>query len=157
MYLSAFWEQLGKATYVQLELPATKAPSEFSHPHSPLLGSLMQSVPTPLDVPLSLVEFCVSILFVDIISQNKVGCMSSSMHCLRTNSPPEESPAVRVSFHLGRCRSSASVSAAGTIWCALDVIILVVRNKNGKGLRRRGASVVRAFSRLDGIGGSGCY
>lgn len=40
--------------HVQLELPATNVPSEFSQPHSPVLGSLIQSVPTPLDVPSSL-------------------------------------------------------------------------------------------------------
>lgn len=77
--------------------------------------------------------------------------------CFGTNLPPEERPAVRISFHLRRCRGSASISTAGTIWGAIVVIVLVVRNKNGKGLRCGGASVVRAFSGLNGRGDLGRY
>lgn len=40
-------------TQVQESLPATKVPSEFSHPQTPELGSLIQSAPTPLLSPLS--------------------------------------------------------------------------------------------------------
>lgn len=43
-----------KRLYVQLELPATKVPSEFSQPHVPSSGLSMQLVPTPLDSPSSL-------------------------------------------------------------------------------------------------------
>lgn len=46
--------KINKRLYVQLELPATKVPSEFSQPHVPSSGLSMQFVPVPLDSPSSL-------------------------------------------------------------------------------------------------------
>lgn len=40
-----------KRIYVQLSLPATKVPSEFSQPQVPSSGDLMQPAPSPLDSP----------------------------------------------------------------------------------------------------------
>lgn len=127
---------------MQLLLPETKVPSEFSQPHSPVLGSLIQPVPYPLEAPWPLI----------VEKSQHTVIYSSLFHDAReeSNLPPEESPAVCVVVHLRCCWRSASVGFTSTVWSAVVGVVLVIGGEDSKGLGARDPRVVRALGSLNG-------
>ena len=66
---------------------------------------------------------------------------------------PEESPAVFLIFHVtGRIRRRACISRASPVRRAMRRVVLMVGLEHSESLRVARASVVRAFSGLDGLG-----
>lgn len=63
---------------------------------------------------------------------------------------PEESPVILVSSEL-RTVQSTRVGLASAVRRTLHVVVLVVGLEDGEGLRLRGARVVAALGRLDGV------
>lgn len=76
--------------------------------------------------------------------------LTSRISGFSTNSPPEESPTIRIDIrHLGLGGRSASVGTTGAIRCTVRAIILMIRDEDRESLSRRCSSVVRAFRGLD--------
>lgn len=124
---------------MQLELPATKVPSESSHPHSPVEGLSMQFVPQPLDSPSSLQE---------IENQHAISKVSAGR---KGDLPPEESPVVSSRLHLRTVRCCTGVRAASAVRRTVNIVVLVIGLEHGESLIGH-TGVICALGGLDGGG-----
>lgn len=101
---------------------------------------------------------------LDAGGSNARGLAATTAHCqLSPQSPhkmylrPEKGPVVIVGSHLIVGGRGALIRLASSVRGTVVVIVLVIDTEDGKRLLARDTGVVRALSRLDGVGDLGGY